>query len=101
MMDANEDTTDDGTPVEVITLTMDEESSSGPGSVVGEKAGVVYTVVGGDIVVVATAGEDTEVCRLETSVVVDAMMDSREFESIDNVEKCAGLEEDRPAEVSD
>lgn len=40
MMGANEDATDDGTPAEVNTPTMDEVSSSGPGKVEGEKAGV-------------------------------------------------------------
>lgn len=40
MMGANEDATDDGTPAEVNTPMMDEVSSSGPGKVVGEKAGV-------------------------------------------------------------
>lgn len=62
MMGANDDATTDGTPAEVITLTMDGVSSSVPDDVVGEKAGVVCIVVGGDIVVVAMAGEDTEIC---------------------------------------
>lgn len=40
MTGANEDATDDGTPAEVNTPTMDEVSSSGPGKIDGEKAGV-------------------------------------------------------------
>lgn len=62
MMGANDDATTDGTPAEVITLMMDEVSSSGPDDVVGDKTGVVYIVVGGDTVVVAMADENTEIC---------------------------------------
>lgn len=40
MTGANEDATDDGTPAEVNTPTMNEVSSSGPGKIDGEKAGV-------------------------------------------------------------
>lgn len=40
MTGANEDATDDGTPAEVNTPTMDELSSSGPGKVVIEKTGI-------------------------------------------------------------
>lgn len=40
MMGANEDAIDDWTPAEVNTPTMDELSSSGPGKVAGEMAGV-------------------------------------------------------------
>ena len=98
---ANEDTTDDGTPAEVMTLTMDEVSPSSLGEVVNEKARVVMTVVGGKIVVAMTAGEETEFGRLETSVIADATMDSWEFDSVDNLDICAGLEEDRSVEVSD
>lgn len=39
-MGANEDATDEGTPAEVNTPTMDELSSSDPGKVVSEKVGV-------------------------------------------------------------
>ena len=40
MMGANEDATDDGTPTEVNTPMMDGVSSSGPGKLEGERAGV-------------------------------------------------------------
>lgn len=62
MMGPNDDATTDGTPAEVITLTMDEVSSSGPDDVVDEKTGVVCIVVVGDIVVVAMTSDDTEIC---------------------------------------
>ena len=41
MMGANEDATDDGTPAEAITLTMDELNPSDPGKAVNENDGVV------------------------------------------------------------
>ena len=76
MMGANDDATDDGTPAEVNTPTTDVLSSSGPGKVVGEKAGAEWSVVDGDIIVPVVASEDTEFGRLETSVVVNATTDS-------------------------
>ena len=50
MMGANEDATDDGTPAEVSTPTIDGLSSSGPGKVVREKSAVVDRDVIGDTV---------------------------------------------------
>ena len=41
MMGANEDATDDGTPAEVITVTMDALNPSDPGKAVNENDGVV------------------------------------------------------------
>ena len=90
---ANEDATDDGTPAEVITLTMDDVSSSGPNNVVNEGVGAVKIVVGGDIVVLETTGADMDNSGLETSVVVDATMDSWELDSVDNVNNCAEIED--------
>ena len=89
----NEDATDGGTPAEVITLTMDDVSSSGPGNVVDEGAGVVKIVVGGDVVVLVTAGADMDNSGLETSVVLDATMDSWELDSVDNVNNSAETED--------
>lgn len=101
MMGTNDDATTDETPAEVITLTMDEVSSSGPNDVSGESAGVVCVVIGGDIVVVAMAGEDTENFGLETSDVVDVIINWRELDSVNSVESCSGVEEGGPAEISD
>ncbi len=72
MMGANEDATEDGTPAEVNTPTMDELSSSGLGKVVIEKIGVEKSAVDGDVVILETTGEDTEFGRLETGVMVNA-----------------------------
>lgn len=99
-MGANEDATDDAMPAEVITLMMDDVSSSGPGNVVKEGAGVVNIVVGGGIVVMVTSGADMDNGILETSVVLDATMDSWELDSVDNVNNCAEVG-DGFAEVSD
>ena len=90
---ANEDATDDGTgtPAEVITLTMDDASSSGPNNVVNEGAAVVKIVVGGDIVVLVTTGADMDNSGLETSVVLDATIGSWELDSVDNVKNCAEI----------
>ena len=99
MMGANEDATDDGTPAEVKTPTTDVLSSSAPGKVVSEKAGVKWCVVDGDVVVMVVASEDTEFGRLETSVVVNATTDLREFGNVEVVDDCAGLERNRPVEV--
>ena len=41
MMGANEDATNDGTPAEVITPTIDELNPSDPGKEVNENDGVV------------------------------------------------------------
>ena len=90
---ANEDATDDGTPTEVITLTMDDVSSSDPGNVVIEGAGVVKIVIGGDILVLVTTGADMDNSGLETSVVLDATMDPWELDSVDNVETSAEIED--------
>ena len=76
MMGANEDATDDGTPAEVNTPTTDVLSSSGPGEVVAENAGVEWSVVAGDVVVPVLATEGGELGRLEAGVVVNATTDS-------------------------
>ncbi|CAD6591931.1 MAG: hypothetical protein ASARMPRED_005871 [Alectoria sarmentosa] len=81
IMGANEDATDEGTPAEVNTPTMDELSSSEPGRVVTR--------------------EDTEFGRLETSVVVNATMGSSEIGSVEIVDSSTGLETDRPVKVPD
>ena len=90
---ANEDATDDGTPAEVIILTMDDVSSSDPGNVVNEGAGVVNIVVGRGIVVLVTTGADMDNSALETGVVLDATMDSWELDSVNNVNNRAEVED--------
>ena len=91
-MGANEDATDDGIPAEVIILTMDDKFSSGPGNVVNEGARVVKVVVDEGILLVTT-GAITDNSGLETSVVLDATMDSWELDSVDNVNNCAERED--------
>ena len=76
IMGANEDATDDGTPAEVNTPMTDVLSSSGPGEVVGENAGVELSVVDGDIVVPVVASEGIEFGKLEAGVAVNTMTDS-------------------------
>lgn len=99
MMGANEDATDDGTPAEVNTPTTDVLSSSGPGKVVGEEAGVEWSVADGDVVVPVVTSEDTEFGKLEVSVVVNATTDSRDNGSVEVVGDCGWLERDRPVDV--
>ena len=88
-MGANEDATDDGIPAEVITLTMDDVISSGPGNVVNEGARVVKVGVDGGILLVTT-GAITDNSGLETNVVLDATM---ELDSVDNVDNGAERED--------
>lgn len=99
MMGANEDATDDGTPAEVNTPTTEVLNSSGPGEVVGENAGVDWSVVDGDVVVPVVATEGVEFGRLEADVVVNVTTDSGEDGSVEAVDDCAGPARGRPVEV--
>ena len=90
---ANEDGTDHGTPAEVIRLKIDDVGSSGPGNVVNEGAGVVDIVIVGGVVVPVATTADMDDRGLETSVVLDATMDSWELDNLDNVNNSPEIED--------